>query len=230
MPYFLKLSEKNNEDGTLNMGWVRTFIDVAAYVSYKCKGKIAFYLVKNKRHKIRTNSEKRSVIISTKNLEDPIKPHYLTHEHQTQSNVPTTHIRLIGKMNNDALLLKLFEEEDNRNFNSDINDIISGRIQTDILGKILQMVNNNYIHITCANNAKSIVNSGLWSEETLAKNPQRRTIDKPEPSEYLLNEITDLFNDLDELDSSGGTIRRKNKNKSRVKKSKSNRRTRRRHN
>jgi hypothetical protein len=75
----------------------------------------------------------------------------------------------------------------------------------------------------------------LWSEETLDENPDRRTIDRPEPepSEYLhdLNEINDLFNDLDELDSSGGTLRRKqkNKNKSRVKKIKSNRRTRRRY-
>ena len=49
MPYFFKLSEKNNDDGTLNMNWVRTFIDVAAYVSYNCEGKIAFYLVKNQR-------------------------------------------------------------------------------------------------------------------------------------------------------------------------------------
>ena len=129
-------------------------------------------------------------------------------------------------MNDDALLTQLFEEN-NRNFNSDINDIISGRIQTDILGKILKMENKDgYIHITCKKLNASIMTHGLLSEQTLAKNPQRRTIDKPEPSEYLLNEITDLFNDLDELDSSGGTLKRKqkNKNKSRVKKSKSNRR------
>ena len=229
MPYFFKLSEKNNDDGTLNMNWVRTFIDVAAYVSYNCEGKIAFYLVKNQRHKITTDSEKRSVIISTKNLEDPIEPHYLTHEHQTQSNVPPMFIKLIGKMNNDDLLLTLHNKDEDT-FENDINKIKRG-----ILGKILNISNkDDYIHITCAKNDASIMTRGLWSEETLAKNPQRRTIDKPEPepSEYLLNEITDLFNDLDELDSSGGTLRRnqKNKNKSRVKKSKSNRRTRRRHN
>jgi hypothetical protein len=66
MPYFFKLSEKNNKDGTLNMDWVRTFIDVAAYVSYNCKGKIVFYLVKNKRHTVRTDLTKNSVFITTK--------------------------------------------------------------------------------------------------------------------------------------------------------------------
>jgi hypothetical protein len=161
-------------------------------------------------------------------------------------------------MNNDKLLLSLYNAH-TIEFNENITDIkndsihVDDRIHVATLQKILNLNLNNkdcYIHITCANYKASIKKHGLWSEETLDENPQRRTIDKPdepepepepdEPerqiidkpgySEYLhdLNEINDLFN---ELDSIGGTLRRKqkNKNKSRVKKIKSNRRTRRRY-
>jgi len=96
MPYFLKLSEKNYEDGTLNMDWVRTFIDVAAYVSHNCKGKIAFYLVKNRKRHIRADSTKNSVYITDKTLKEPIVPHYLQHEHKTSSNVQPQFIIHIG--------------------------------------------------------------------------------------------------------------------------------------
>lgn len=236
MPYFLKLSEKNNKDGSLNMEWVRKFIDVAAYVSVACEPKsnwIAFWLVKNKRHSVRTDSTKNSLFITTRSLEDPISDHYLEHEHQTQSNVPPIFNTFIGKMSDDNLLSNLYHG-DNNNFEKTINLLI--KMRSNLLGKILRMKDKNgYIHITCNRFNKSILKHGLWSEEILNMNPKRRTIDRPEPepSEYLhdLNEITDLLNDLDELDSSGGTLKRKqkNKNKSRVKKSKSNRQTRRRY-
>jgi len=233
MPYFLKLSERHYNN-SLNPDWVRKFIDIIGEVSTKCKW-VSFYLVQNKKHSVRTDLKKMSMFIKTTSLDDPIERHgsspIHTFEHQTQSAVPQMFIKLIKKINVDnfSYLFDIDEDDDlMKKIPKSLYKILNTKSTND----------NGYIHITCAKYNASIMKHGLWSEETLDKNPERRTIDNSdelEPpsdsdSKYIhkLNEIKDLF----DSDSTGGTLKRKqkNKNKSRVKKSKSNRRTRRRYN
>ena len=60
MPYFFKLSERDNKDGTLNINWVRKFIDVISAIYVQCNW-ICFILIQNKKHKIITDTLKLKV-------------------------------------------------------------------------------------------------------------------------------------------------------------------------
>lgn len=162
MPYFLRIIDSINEDGTPNAKWIKHFLFAAGEFALACQGDITILGVikpKNIKHvfsKVPDLTTRRIERIPFEFMtDDAVSIHNIRNKPLT-SGISIEQIEYI-----EDLLTRARD-------NSDLQNIINTQLKRTIIYKILKFAPraspDTYLHITCKKNKDNILTHGLYSE------------------------------------------------------------------